>query len=71
MWSFFGKKLNPPMIDQLRDEQIKFMERTRVMVVDREQVLTRWQEVIDEQKDDVRLRGGGLNKQRTDQHKRK
>ncbi len=40
----------PPMIDQLRDEQIKFMERTRVMVVDREQVLTRWQEVIDEQK---------------------
>jgi hypothetical protein len=40
----------PPMIDSLRDEQIKFMERTRVMVVDREQVLTRWQEVIDEQK---------------------
>ena len=40
----------PPMIDQLRDEQIKFMERTRVMVVDREQVLTRWQETIDEQK---------------------
>ncbi len=40
----------PPMIDQLRDERIKFMERTRVMVVDREQVLTRWQEVIDEQK---------------------
>lgn len=40
----------PPMIDQLRDEQIKFMERTRVMVVDREQVLSRWQETIDEQK---------------------
>ena len=40
----------PPMIDQLRDEQVKFMERTRVMVVDREQVLTRWQETIDEQK---------------------
>lgn len=40
----------PPIIDQLRDEQVKFMERTRVMVVDREQVLTRWQETIDEQK---------------------
>lgn len=40
----------PPMIDQLRDDQVKFMERTRVMVVDREQVLTRWQETIDEQK---------------------
>jgi hypothetical protein len=39
-----------PMIDQLRDEQVKFMERTRVMVVEREQVLTRWQETIDEQK---------------------
>lgn len=40
----------PPMIEQLRDEQVKFMERTRTMVVDREQVLTRWQETIDEQK---------------------
>ena len=40
----------PPQIDQLRDEQVKFMERTRVMVVDREQVLTRWQETIEEQK---------------------
>ncbi|MFM7174859.1 MAG: hypothetical protein ACKO4U_17670 [Caldilinea sp.] len=38
------------VIDQLREEQIKFMERTRVMVVDREQVLNRWQETIDEQK---------------------
>jgi hypothetical protein len=43
----------PPMIDQLRDDQVKFMERTRVMVVDREQVLTRWQETIDEQKANV------------------
>ena len=43
----------PPMIDHLRDEQVKFMERTRVMVVDREQVLTRWQETIDEQKSTV------------------
>jgi hypothetical protein len=40
----------PPIIDQLREDQIKFMERTRVMVVDREQVLNRWQETIDEQK---------------------
>jgi len=40
----------PPMIDHLREDQVKFMERTRVMVVDREQVLTRWQETIDEQK---------------------
>lgn len=40
----------PSVIDQLREEQIKFMERTRVMVVDREQVLNRWQETIDEQK---------------------
>jgi hypothetical protein len=40
----------PPQIDQLRDEQIKFMEKTRVMVVDREQVLTRWQETIEDQK---------------------
>jgi hypothetical protein len=40
----------PPIVDQLRDEQIKFMERTRVTVAEREQVLTRWQEVIEEQK---------------------
>lgn len=40
----------PPLIDQLRDDQVKFMERTRVLVAEREQVLTRWQEVIDEQK---------------------
>ncbi len=40
----------PPLIDQLRDDQVKFMERTRVLVAEREQVLNRWQEVIDEQK---------------------
>lgn len=40
----------PPMLDQLRDEQVKFMERIRVLVAEREQVLNRWQEVIDEQK---------------------
>lgn len=40
----------PPLIDQLRDDQVKFMERTRMLVAEREQVLNRWQEVIDEQK---------------------
>lgn len=40
----------PPMLDQLRDEQVKFMERIRVLVAEREQVLNRWQEAIDEQK---------------------
>jgi hypothetical protein len=40
----------PGMLDQMREEQAKFMERTRVMVVDREQVLTRWSETIEEQK---------------------
>jgi DNA repair exonuclease SbcCD ATPase subunit len=40
----------PPQIEQLREEQVKFMERTRVMVVEREQVITRWQETIEEQK---------------------
>lgn len=40
----------PTQIEQFRDEQVKFMERTRVMVVEREQVLTRWQETIEEQK---------------------
>lgn len=40
----------PPMLDQLRDEQVKFMERIRVLVAEREQVLNHWQEAIDEQK---------------------
>jgi len=40
----------PPMLDQLRDDQVKFMERIRVLVAEREQVLNRWQEAIDEQK---------------------
>ena len=34
----------------LRDDQVKFMERVRVSIAEREQVLTRWQESIDEQK---------------------
>ncbi len=40
----------PPQVDELREKQEAFMERTRVMVVDREQVINRWQEVIEEQK---------------------
>lgn len=31
----------PPMVDALRNRQIEFMEKTRAMVVDREQVLAR------------------------------
>lgn len=40
----------PPQVEQLREEQAEFMEKMRAMVVDREQVLTRWQETIEEQK---------------------
>jgi DNA repair exonuclease SbcCD ATPase subunit len=40
----------PPILDNLRDQQIQFMERMRATVVDREQVLTRWKETIEEQK---------------------
>lgn len=40
----------PPQVDTLREDQVKFMERVRVSIAEREQVLTRWQESIDEQK---------------------
>jgi len=40
----------PPQVDTLREQQAAFMEKMRAMVVDREQVLTRWQETIEEQK---------------------
>ncbi|MEZ4868702.1 MAG: hypothetical protein R3C14_45660 [Caldilineaceae bacterium] len=40
----------PPVVEALRHQQGEFMERIRGMVVDREQVLTRWQETIEEQK---------------------
>ena len=40
----------PPQIETLREQQGTFMERMRAMVVDREQVLTRWQETIEAQK---------------------
>lgn len=40
----------PPVVDTLREEQAAFMERVRSAIVDREQVMTRWQEAMDEQK---------------------
>ncbi|MEM7130977.1 MAG: hypothetical protein AAF702_31940 [Chloroflexota bacterium] len=40
----------PPQVEILRDEQQKFMERIRSALVEREQTINRWQEVIDEQK---------------------
>ncbi len=40
----------PPQVEILREQQAVFMEKMRAMVVDREQVLTRWQETIEEQK---------------------
>ena len=40
----------PPQIDVLREEQLNFMERIRSNLVEREQTINRWQEVIDEQK---------------------
>lgn len=40
----------PAILDHLREQQIQFMEKIRSTVVDREQVLTRWKETIEEQK---------------------
>jgi len=40
----------PPQVEEMREQQAVFMEKMRAMVVDREQVLTRWQETIEEQK---------------------
>jgi len=40
----------PPVVETQRDQQAKFMEEVRSTIVDREQVLTRWQETIEEQK---------------------
>ena len=39
-----------PVFSEIREEQQHFMERLRVEVVERLQVLTRWQETIDDQK---------------------
>lgn len=40
----------PPQVEVLREEQVSFMERIRSNLVEREQVINRWQETIDEQK---------------------
>lgn len=40
----------PPQVEKLREQQLSFMERIRSQIVEREQVITRWQETIDEQK---------------------
>lgn len=40
----------PPSVDTLREQQVVFMEKVRGTIVDREQVITRWQESINEQK---------------------
>ena len=40
----------PPMVDSLREQQIAFMEKVRGTIVDREQLINRWQESIEEQK---------------------
>jgi DNA repair exonuclease SbcCD ATPase subunit len=39
-----------PMLDNMRDQQLQFMEKIRSTVVDREQVLARWKETIEDQK---------------------
>jgi hypothetical protein len=43
----------PPILDNMREQQVQFMEKIRSTVVDREQVLTRWKETIEEQKNIV------------------
>ncbi len=40
----------PPIVENLREQQVAFMEKVRSTVVDREQIITRWQETIEEQK---------------------
>jgi chromosome segregation ATPase len=40
----------PPMVDSLREQQIAFMEKVRGTIVDREQLINRWQESMEEQK---------------------
>jgi chromosome segregation ATPase len=40
----------PPQIEAMREQQIGFMEQIRATIVDREQVIHRWQEAVEEQK---------------------
>ena len=39
-----------PIPGQIREEQVIFMEKTRLQLVDQEQLIGRWQETIEEQK---------------------
>jgi DNA repair exonuclease SbcCD ATPase subunit len=40
----------PGEVEELREQQAAFMEKTRAMIVDREKIIARWQETIEEQK---------------------
>ena len=40
----------PPTVDNLREQQAEFMEKVRGTIVDREQLINRWQESMEEQK---------------------
>ncbi|MCB0081901.1 MAG: hypothetical protein KDE47_13260 [Caldilineaceae bacterium] len=40
----------PPMVQKVKDEQEKFMERVRVALAENTQNVSRWQEVLDQQK---------------------
>ncbi|OUC08283.1 hypothetical protein RY27_09885, partial [Litorilinea aerophila] len=40
----------PPMVENLREQQVTFMEKVRSTIVDREQVIARWQETLEEHK---------------------
>ncbi len=40
----------PPAVDTLREQQVVFMEKVRATIVDREQIINRWQATIEEQK---------------------
>jgi DNA repair exonuclease SbcCD ATPase subunit len=40
----------PPIVDTMREQQTAFMEKVRATLVDREQIIGRWQETIEEHK---------------------
>lgn len=40
----------PPLVQKVKDEQEKFMERVRVALAENTQNISRWQEVLDQQK---------------------
>lgn len=45
-----GDRENAPHSWPIREEQVIFMEKTRLQLVDQEQMIGRWQETIEEQK---------------------